>query len=136
MFRRHETTADAGLFISAENTDPTRSPARTPARDLWEVHGRVVNELGDRSRMVSHLYWGTAEPNGNDPAARPPLRRGHRIDLVAVALAGFVKVNDYGPYDYHHDLNMTYPLQLMADLSFTLGAPCGSTCRRRASACA
>ncbi len=32
-----------------------------------------------------------------------------------------VKVNDWGPYDYHRDYNLTYPLQLMADLSTTLG---------------
>ena len=40
-----------------------------------------------------------------------------------MALAGHVKVNDYGPYDYHHDHNLTFPLQLMADLSYTLGRP-------------
>jgi hypothetical protein len=40
-----------------------------------------------------------------------------------VALAGHVKVDDYGPYDYHRDFNFTFPLQLMADLSYTLGQP-------------
>ncbi len=34
-----------------------------------------------------------------------------------------MKVNDFGPYDYHHDFNQTYPLHLMGDLSFALGAP-------------
>jgi hypothetical protein len=34
-----------------------------------------------------------------------------------------VKVNDFGPYDYHRDFNMTYPLQLMADISYNLGKP-------------
>jgi hypothetical protein len=29
-------------------------------------------------------------------------------------------VNDWGPYDYHRDFNLTYPLQLMADLSYSV----------------
>ena len=28
-----------------------------------------------------------------------------------------VKVNDWGPFDYHRDFNLTFPLQLMADIS-------------------
>jgi hypothetical protein len=40
-----------------------------------------------------------------------------------IALAGHVKVNDFGPYDYHRDFNLTFPLQLMADISFNLGQP-------------
>ena len=33
------------------------------------------------------------------------------------------KVNDWGPYDYYRDYNITFPLQLMADLSTTAGKP-------------
>ena len=35
----------------------------------------------------------------------------------------FVKVNDWGPYDYHRDFNLTFPVQLMTDLSFGVGKP-------------
>ena len=34
-----------------------------------------------------------------------------------------VKVNDWGPFDYHKDFNLTFPLQLMLDFSTTLGKP-------------
>jgi hypothetical protein len=30
-------------------------------------------------------------------------------------------VNGWGPFDYHRDFNLTFPLQLMADLSTTVG---------------
>ena len=33
------------------------------------------------------------------------------------------KVNDWGPYDYHRDFNLTYPVQLMLDISTSLGKP-------------
>ena len=28
-----------------------------------------------------------------------------------------------GPYDYHRNFNLTFPLQLMGDISFNLGKP-------------
>ena len=34
-----------------------------------------------------------------------------------------VKVNDWGPYDYHRDFNQTFPLQLMFNVSTSLGKP-------------
>ena len=33
------------------------------------------------------------------------------------------KFNDWGPYDYHRDFNLTFPTQLMGDLSYFLGQP-------------
>jgi hypothetical protein len=34
-----------------------------------------------------------------------------------------VKVNDWGPYDYHRDFNLTFPLQLVGDLSYSVIKP-------------
>jgi hypothetical protein len=34
-----------------------------------------------------------------------------------------IKIDDWGPYDYHRDFNLTYPLQLKADLSTTVSKP-------------
>ena len=49
------------------------------------------------------------------------------MDLRAIykklKLNSFVRVNDWGPYDYHRDFNLTFPLQLMADISFSTGKP-------------
>jgi hypothetical protein len=40
-----------------------------------------------------------------------------------VAFETFAKFNDWGPYDYHRDFNLTFPAQLMGDLSYSLGMP-------------
>ncbi len=37
-------------------------------------------------------------------------------------LSGFAKFNDWGPYDYDRDFNLTFPVQLQADLGYTLGS--------------
>jgi hypothetical protein len=34
-----------------------------------------------------------------------------------------VKLNDWGPFDYHRDFNLTFPVQLMLDLSTSVGKP-------------
>ena len=122
VFTRHHTTADAGLFI-ANDGSIYAFPGATPARDLWEVQGRIINRLGRTTRMISPIYYGTAEPNGDDPRLIHRFGADTRIAWPSVALAAYVKVNDYGPYDYHRDHNLTFPLQLMLDLSYTLGQP-------------
>ncbi|MFO7655092.1 MAG: glycosidase [Candidatus Krumholzibacteriia bacterium] len=121
-FIRHHTTADAGLFISAESTI-LAFPGATPARDLWEVNCRIVNRLGRNTRMISRVYFGSAEPRGDDPRLVERVGVESRIAWPSVALAGHVRFNDYGPFDYHWDHNLTFPLQVMADLSYTLGRP-------------
>lgn len=123
--RKHHTNADAGLFI-ADTGDVYAFPGSTPARswgDLWEINCRIVNRVGERARMVSHVVFGTSEPNGDNPRLIHRLSVDSRIAWPSVALGGHAKFNDFGPYDYHRDHNLTYPLQLMADLSFTLGQP-------------
>jgi hypothetical protein len=40
-----------------------------------------------------------------------------------VKLISMVKVNDWGPYDYHRDFNLTYPLQAKLDLSISVAKP-------------
>ena len=125
IFKKHHTTADAGLFIS-EESNVYAFGGSTPARgwgDLWEVRCRVVNRLGRTTRMISHIYFGMAEPNGDNVRLIKRFGLDTRIAWPAVALAGHLKFNDFGPFDYHHDHNLTYPLQWMVDLSYTLGKP-------------
>jgi hypothetical protein len=122
VWLRHHTTADANLFIS-ETNQLYAHPGGTPARDLWGVHSRIVNRFGPTTRMISRIYFGTAEPRGDDPRLVKLFGVESRIAWPAIAFGWHVKFNDYGPYDYHRDFNLTFPLQLMADISYTLGKP-------------
>lgn len=120
-WRRHHTTADAGLFV-ADTGDVFAFGGGTPARDLWEVNSRLVNRFGD-ARMVSHIYFGQAEPRGDDPRLVERFGADTRVVFPRFALAAHAKFNDFGPYDYHRDFNFTFPLQLMGDVAYTLGTP-------------
>jgi beta-galactosidase len=121
-FKRHHGGADAGLFIS-HTQEVWAHAGATPARDLWELRSRMVKRFGGSIRMITSAYLGTDEPNGDDPRTVERYGIDTRIVWPSMALAGYLKVNDFGPYDYHRDFNLTYPLQLMGDLSYTLGKP-------------
>jgi hypothetical protein len=94
-----------------------------PARDLWEVNMRFVSKMTTDFGLITKIYFGNAESNGSDE--RLIRRIGGDLIMIykKVKFMGLVKVNDWGPYDYYRDFNLTYPLQLMADLSTTAGKP-------------
>jgi beta-galactosidase len=123
VFRRHATTADAAIGILADGMTTFAFPGGTPARDLWEFHARLVSKWGGSDGIILNPYWGQGEPNGSD--ARLVTRYGTDLRVIRgpARFAGFIKVDDWGPFDYHRDFNLTFPLQLMGDLSWTLGRP-------------
>ena len=92
-----------------------------PRRDLWEWNARLVAAPRDDLRLVAHLFAGNGEANGNDSRLVHRYGGDLRVTWRQLALTGFAKFNDWGPYDYHRDYNLTYPVQLMGDVSYTLG---------------
>jgi hypothetical protein len=123
VFRHLPTTQDAAIGFLADGVTTFAFAGAPPPRDLWELQARVVSRPSAEARVVARLYVGTNEPNGEDP--RPVHRWGGeaRVAWRTAAFAGHVRANDWGPYDYHRDFNFTFPLQLMGDVSYTLGAP-------------
>ncbi|MCC7507729.1 MAG: glycosidase, partial [Saprospiraceae bacterium] len=94
-----------------------------PAQDLWEAYARIVSKVSPEFGLITNLFAGTAQANGSD--ARLIKRYGGDVRVVYknVKFTGMAKVNDWGPFDYHRDFNLTFPLQLMADVSTTLAKP-------------
>ncbi len=131
VYRHQPTTQDVSVFIAEDGVTQYAFGAAPPAQDLWEVRARIVSRMGPDSRLVFNAYGGTAEPNGyDDTEENTTLNRkierfgaSWRITHRQVAFGGGVKVNDWGPYDYHQDFNLTYPLQLSGDISYNLGSP-------------
>ncbi|MFD0931566.1 glycosidase [Psychroflexus salinarum] len=95
-----------------------------PAEDLWEAHARFVSRLSPDLGIVGTFYYGNGQAQG-DSERLVTDRFGANLDVRyrKYWIQGDVKVNDWGPYDYHRDFNLTFPLQTMIDLSTTLGKP-------------
>ena len=123
VFRHLPTTQDAGIGILADGRTAFAFPGATKPRDLGEVNMRIVSALRTDSRLVAHLFYGTGEPNGDDQRLVRRYGGDARLTIGSVSFSTFAKFNDWGPYDYHRDFNLTYPIQLMGDISYNLGTP-------------
>jgi len=122
-YKHLPTGMDAAIGILGDGRTPFAFPASTPARDLWEVRLRTVARVGRDLRVIANLYGGTAEPNGN--SQRLVSRAGGDLRLVTgpMKVMGAIRLNDFGPYDYHRDFNLTFPAQYLADVAYVLGKP-------------
>ena len=121
--RRMPTSMDAGVSFLADGRTPFAFPAATPPRSLWELRSRMVAHPARDLRLIATLYGGTAEPNGDDQ--RLVTRAGADLRVVRrkLRLSSGIKLNDFGPFDYHRDFNLTFPKQLYADLGWSLRTP-------------
>lgn len=123
VYRHHPTSQDAGLGIMTDGHTVFAFPGAPPAHDLWETNIKIVSMVARDFRIVSSLYMGNAQANGSD--GRLIKRIGADVKTIyrKIKLNAVVKVNDWGPYDYHRDYNLTYPLQCILDLSANLNRP-------------
>ena len=139
VYKDMPTTRDALVFYDTDGVTRYAFPGAAPAHTEWEIHSRLAGRLGQQTRLVANIYAGQAEPNGwiyADPTtvgARHTTEQLNRIihrygvdaRLVHkhISLTGMLKINDWGIYDYHKDWNLTYPMQIMGDISYSLGKP-------------
>jgi len=98
-------------------------PNSVPAKDLWETHARIVSKVNSDLGIISNLYFGNAQARGSDDRLIERFGGDIRMIYKNIKLQHAFKINDWGPFDYHRDFNLTYPVQLMLDLSTTIGKP-------------
>ncbi|MCB9284711.1 MAG: glycosidase [Lewinellaceae bacterium] len=123
VYRHQPTTMDAAIGILADGRTIFAFPGAPPAQDLWEANARIVSKLNTRFGFIANLYGGNAQANGSDDRLIYRFGGDLRMIYKSVKLTSMVKVDDWGPFDYHRDFNLTYPLQLMFDLSTSVGKP-------------
>lgn len=123
VYRHLPTIQDAAIGILADGRSLFAFPGSAPAQDLWEVNARLVSKINSNFGIIANLYGGTAQANGSD--VRTIHRYGAELRMVykTVKLNSFVRINDWGPFDYHRDFNLTFPVQWMFDISNTIGKP-------------
>ena len=123
VFRHLPTIQDAAIGILPDGRTTFAFPGSAPAEDLWEAYTRIVSKLNPDLGFIANAYIGNAQPNGDD--ARTIQRFGVDLRMVYknVKLVSALKINDWGPFDYHRDFNLTFPQQFMLDVSTSLGKP-------------
>lgn len=122
VYRHLPTTQDAHIGFLANRTF-FAFPNSAPAEDLWEVHSRMVSKLSPDLGIIGNFYYGNGQANGDSDRLIKRFGGDIRAIYRNMKFRTHVKVNDWGPFDYHRDFNLTFPLQLMLDVSTTLGKP-------------
>ncbi len=129
VYRHLPTTQDAAIVFD-DNRNSFALANAAPAEDLWEASARVVSKLNPDLGFIGNFYYGNGQANGSGGADdtngnRLIKRFGGDVRAIykKIKATAQVKINDWGPFDYHRDYNLTYPLQLMLDLSTSVGKP-------------
>ena len=117
------TSMDAAVIFPGTGRVPTAADGAAPAQDLWEVNTRIVSKLNPDLGIIFNLYGGTGQANGSDERKIERYGGTARAIYKKTKLSTHVKINDWGPFDYHRDFNLTFPLQLMADISTSISKP-------------
>ena len=122
VYRHLPTTMDAHIGFNA-NRQFFAFPGSAPAQDLWEINSRMVSKINPELGLIGNFYYGNGQANGDSDRLIRRFGADIRGLYKKFRLSTHVKVNDWGPFDYHRDFNLTFPLQLGIDLSTTLGKP-------------
>ncbi len=122
VYRHHPKAQDAAIGFLADRT-LFAFPNSAPAQDLWEARSRIVSKVSPDLGIIANIYAGNGQANGSDERLIQRVGGDIRLIYNKLKLVHSFKINDWGPFDYHRDFNLTYPVQLMLDLSTSLGKP-------------
>jgi hypothetical protein len=122
VYRKLPTTMDAAIgFLS--NRTAFAFDRSAPAQNLWESNTRIVSKISPDLGMIANIYFGNGQANGDSERTIDRMGGDIRLIYKNVKLVSSTKLNDWGPFDYHRDFNLTYPLQSQLDISTSLGKP-------------
>ena len=122
VYKRLPTTQDAHIGFLA-NRQFFAFGQSAPAEDLWEASTRIVSKLSPDLGIIGNFYYGNGQAKGDSQRTIDRFGGDIRMLYKKIKVTSQVKLNDWGPFDYHRDFNLTYPVQLMLDVSTTLGKP-------------
>jgi hypothetical protein len=122
VYRHLPTQMDAHIGFLASR-EFFAFPNSAPAEDLWEINSRMVSKLSSELGLIGNFYYGNGQANGDSDRLIKRFGGDVRAIYRNMKLETHVKINDWGPFDYHRDFNLTFPVQLMLDLSTSLGKP-------------
>ncbi|MFT7623928.1 MAG: beta-galactosidase [Myxococcota bacterium] len=121
VYRIQPEARDSGLAVFDFGLAPFG--VAPPAQDVWEAKLRLISNPGAGVRLIGNLWTGQVEPTSGDE--RRIFRKGIDVKVAwrKLLAQAVVKLDDWGPYDYHRDFNLTFPVQAIGDVSWALNMP-------------
>ena len=110
VYRHLPTIQDAAIGILGNGRTTFVFPGSAPAQDLWEMNLRMVSKLNPEFGIIGNFLFGNGQANGDDE--RTITRYGLDIRTIykKMKVITIAKFNDWGPFDYHRDFNLTFPI--------------------------
>ncbi|WP_291118075.1 glycosidase [Flavobacterium sp. UBA6135] len=122
VYRHLPTTQDAAIGFLADRSSFAFERS-APAQDLWESNTRIVSKITPDFGLIANIYFGNGQANGDSDRTINRMGYDLRVIYRKVKVVSSLKFNDWGPFDYHRDFNLTYPLQSALDISTSVGKP-------------
>jgi len=123
VYRSQRGPRDASIGILADGRTLFPFPGAPDPEDLWEVHTRMISKQGNGAGIIFNAFAGKGQANGDSDRTIDRYGFDARVAKGPVRLEAGASFNDWGPYDYHRDFNLTFPTQLMGDVSYSFGLP-------------
>ena len=121
-YTQYPTATDSHLFYYQQGRINAAFGAGLPAEDIWIVSSRIVMNPSTDFKIISNLESGFQQSTG---LAGNDTRRYYTAEFKAMIdrkyiHAAYIKKDAWGPYDFHRQFDVTYPLQAMYDYSVLL----------------
>lgn len=117
IYRHQPTSQDAGIAILADGSLAPFAGA-PPAHDTWDVTFRFIANPAYRLRIAGSLVGGQKQSTGASPRLVNAVGGEVKLWFYTMLLMTSLRFNDWGPYDYQRDFNLTFPVQWYGDLSY------------------
>lgn len=122
VYKHQPTVRDANIGFLADGT-PFAFDRSPPAQDTWDLTGTWVSNFAESWRLSGSLFAGQGQARGDNARLVTHYGGTARLTWNKALFTTSLLFNDWGPYDYHKDFNLTYPIQWYGDVSMGLGIP-------------
>lgn len=120
IYRKLHSNRDANLGVLAGGQVFAFGSA-PPAEDLWDAVLRTVHVFSGDLRVINQAYGGTGQANGDSPRLVKRYGLGSTVRYRRLLTQAMFRWNDWGPYDYHRDYNLTFPFQGQIGVAYGIG---------------
>jgi len=108
------TDTDSNLFFFEEGGTNAAFEAGLEAEDVWLLKSKMIFNTRPGLKTILNLYTGTKQSTGKPGEETLEFFSidGKWIVDKKHIYSGYIKVDDFGGYDFYEQFNLVYPLQL------------------------
>jgi hypothetical protein len=120
-YTEFSTATDSHLFFYKEGNTNAAFGEGLADEDIWKAVGRMVINTESGIKIVNRLEAGFQQSTGVPGPTREYYSTEFDIDFGQTHnLSGYLKKDQWGPYDYYQQFNVTYPWQIKLDYMYKI----------------